>query len=390
MGLIAGAPELGHTRQDAVSRVRDGEQRFQLMVESVKDYAIYMLDVEGRVETWNAGAEAIKGYRAAEIIGQRLSIFYTPEDIATDLPARLLQAATRDGRVENEGWRVRRDGSRFWADVVITALRGPAGQLQGFAKVTRDLTERKRAEEDRLRLVQAHEAIRLRDDFLSIASHELRNPLTSLQLQLQSIRQRIRAIDLPLAQRLERATRSTERLTGLIDALLDVTRISTGNLTLNLQKFDLSEVARDITESLVQEAALAGCPVRLDAQVPVWGTWDQLRIEQVLINLLSNVFRYAAGHPADVRIWQEGGEARMAVEDRGPGIGSDDRERIFGRFERAASVRNHGGLGLGLYLTRQIANAHGGSIEARNREGGGTSFLLRLPLTSGGTGSTES
>jgi PAS domain S-box-containing protein len=349
-----------------------------------------MLDVGGRVETWNAGAEAIKGYRAAEIIGQHLSIFYTPEDIATDLPARLLQAATRDGRVENEGWRVRRDGSRFWGDVVITALRDPAGQLQGFAKVTRDLTERKRAEEDRLRLVQAHEAIRLRDDFLSIASHELRNPLTSLQLQLQSIRQRIRAIDLPLAQRLERATRSTERLTGLIDALLDVTRISTGNLTLNLQKFDLSEVARDITESLVQEAALAGCPVRLDAQVPVWGTWDQLRIEQVLINLLSNVFRYAAGHPADVRIWQEGGEARMAVEDRGPGIGPDDRERIFGRFERAASVRNHGGLGLGLYLTRQIANAHGGSIEARNREGGGTSFLLRLPPTSGGTGSTES
>ncbi|HEY1127174.1 MAG TPA: HAMP domain-containing sensor histidine kinase, partial [Actinomycetota bacterium] len=318
-----------------------------------------------------------------------LSRFYTPEDMAAGLPQRLLEAAARDGRVENEGWRVRRDGSRFWADVVITALRDAEGRLQGYAKVTRDLTERKRAEEYRLRLIQAQEAIRLRDEFLSIASHELRTPLTSLQLQLQSIRQRLGATEVPLAQRLERATRSTERLAGLIDALLDVSRISSGTLSLNLQAIDLSEVARDVTEGLLQEASTAGCSVRLDAPVPVPGTWDQLRIEQVLINLLSNAFRHAPGQPLDVRVWQENGEARLTVEDRGPGIRPEDLERIFGRFERAAPARNYGGLGLGLYVSREIAQAHGGSIEAKNREGGGASFLLRLPLALEAPGSTE-
>jgi PAS domain S-box-containing protein len=389
MGLIPATADLDHLWFDTESRVRDSEQRFRLMVESVRDYAIFMLDVEGRVETWNAGAEAIKGYRAGEIIGQHLSRFYTPEDMAAGLPQRLLEAAARDGRVENEGWRVRRDGSRFWADVVITALRDSGGRLQGFAKVTRDLTERKRAEEDRLSLVQAQEAIRLRDEFLSIASHELRTPLTSLQLQLQSIRQRLGATEVPLAQRLERATRSTERLAGLIDALLDVSRISSGTLSLNLQVIDLSEVARDVTEGLLQEASTAGCSLRLDAPVPVPGTWDQLRIEQVLINLLSNAFRHAPGQPVDVRIRQEGGEARLTVEDRGPGIRPEDLERIFGRFERAAPARNYGGLGLGLYVSREIAQAHGGSIEAKNREGGGASFLLRLPLDPEAPGSTE-
>jgi len=389
MGLIPATADLDHLWFDTESRVRDSEQPFRLMVESVKDYAIFMLDVEGRVETWNAGAEAIKGYRAGEIIGQHLSRFYTPEDLAAGLPQRLLEAATRDGRVENEGWRVRRDGSRFWADVVITALRDSEGRLQGFAKVTRDLTERKRAEEDRLRLIQAQEAIRLRDEFLSIASHELRTPLTSLQLQLQSIRQRLGATEVPLAQRLERATRSTERLAGLIDALLDVSRISSGTLSLNLQAIDLSEVARDVTEGLLQEASTAGCSVRLDAPVPVPGTWDQLRIEQVLINLLSNAFRHAPGQPLDVRVWQENGEARLTVEDRGPGIRPEDLERIFGRFERAAPARKYGGLGLGLYVSREIAQAHGGSIEAKNREGGGASFLLRLPLAPGAPGPTE-
>jgi PAS domain S-box-containing protein len=389
MGLIPATADLDHLWFGTESRVRDSEQRFRLMVESVKDYAIFMLDVEGRVETWNAGAEAIKGYRAGEIIGQHLSRFYTPEDMAAGLPQRLLEAAARDGRVENEGWRVRRDGSRFWADVVITALRDAEGRLQGFAKVTRELTERKRAEEDRLRLVQAQEAIRLRDEFLSIASHELRTPLTSLQLQLQSIRQRLGATEVPLAQRLERATRSTERLAGLIDALLDVARISSGTLSLNLQVINLSEVARDVTEGLLQEASTAGCSLRLDAPVPVRGTWDQLRIEQVLINLLSNAFRHAPGQPLDVRVWQEGGEARLTVEDRGPGIRPEDLERIFGRFERAAPARNYGGLGLGLYVSREIAHAHGGSIEAKNREGGGASFLLRLPLDPEAPGSTE-
>jgi signal transduction histidine kinase len=166
------------------------------------------------------------------------------------------------------------------------------------------------------------------------------------------------ATEVPLAQRLERATRSTERLAGLIDALLDVSRISSGTLSLNLQLVDLSEVARYVADGLLQEAST---------------------------NLLSNAFRHAAGQPVDVRIWQEGGEARLAVEDRGPGIRKEDLERIFGRFERAASSRSIGGLGLALYVSREILQAHGGSIEARNRDQGGASFLVRL-LSARGAG----
>src|SRR4051812_3058116 len=149
----------------------DVAERLRLVVESVRDYAIFMLDPDGRVATWNPGAELAKGYRADEIIGNHIEIFYTPEDRASGLPRRLLAAALRDGRVENEGWRQRKDGTRFWADVIITALRDPEGGLLGFAKVTRDLTERRRADEERVKLARAEEAVRLRDEFLSIASH---------------------------------------------------------------------------------------------------------------------------------------------------------------------------------------------------------------------------
>jgi PAS domain S-box-containing protein len=210
-----------------VARSRSGEERFRALVSSVKDYAIFMLDPSGRIESWNAGAEQTKGYTAEEIIGQHMSRFYTPEDLARGLPATLLEAAAREGRVESEGWRVRKDGTRFWADVVITALLDDGGRLMGYAKVTRDLTERLRAQEEQLRLAHAEEALRLRDEFLSIAAHELRTPLSAVQLQLQSLLERPDGLDARARAKVERAWRSGELVT-LVDTLLDVSRISTG------------------------------------------------------------------------------------------------------------------------------------------------------------------
>src|SRR5690348_14021085 len=161
-------------RRAAEEALQQSEERFRLIVQTVRDYAIFMLDPTGRIATWNAGAERIKGYQASEIVGRHFSVFYPRVKIAEGFPWYELDVAAREGRFEDEGWRVRKDGSQFWANVVLTALRTENGELVGYAKVTRDLTERRRLEEERLSLARAEEAIRLRDEFLSLAAHELK------------------------------------------------------------------------------------------------------------------------------------------------------------------------------------------------------------------------
>ena len=342
---------------------RSVEERFRALIASVKDYAIFMLDPSGNVETWNAGAERAKGYRADEIIGQHMSRFYTPEDLSRGLPATLLAQAVREGRVESEGWRVRKDGTRFWADVVITALLDDRGRLTGFAKVTRDLTERLRAQEEQLRLAHAEEAVRLRDEFLSIAAHELRTPLSAVQLQLQALLERSDGIDPRVRAKIERACRSGERLVTLVDALLDVSRITSGNLTLSPSQFDLTAAVQEVVEHFGEHALRAGSVVSVRSDGVLEGHWDRLRIEQVVTNLLGNALKYAAGTPVDIVLGGNEKEVTLTVSDGGPGIPESEWDRIFLRFERAASKRNYGGLGLGLYVVRQIVEAHGGNIQ---------------------------
>jgi PAS domain S-box-containing protein len=360
----------------------DLAERMRLIIDSVRDYAIFMLDTEGRVTTWSAGAELTKGYKAAEIIGKSLEVFYTPEDRARGLARQLLAAAVRDGRVESEGWRVRKDGTRFWADVIITALRNDDGKLIGFAKVTRDLTERRLADDERLKLARAEEAVRLRDEFLSIASHELKTPLTALMIQLHMLREAGGgALDPKTAKKIERAARSTDQLNRLIEALLDVSRLATGRLTLDRRRLDLSESLHQLVDTLQASAAKAGSHLTFESDGPVVGCWDQMRVQQVVTNLVSNALKYGAGKPIVVSLVQQGGEAVIQVRDHGPGIRDDDMPRIFDRFERAGSSRHYGGLGLGLYISRQIATAHGGSISAQNdADDGGARFTVRLPL----------
>jgi PAS domain S-box-containing protein len=366
-------------RRTVEERLRETEARLRLMIASVRDYAIFMLDPNGKVVTWNAGAEEIEGYRAEEIIGQHFSRFFPPEAIAAGKPRQELDVAAAEGRFEDEAWRVRKDGSRFWASVVISAVHDDAGRLIGFTKVTRDLTERRHLEDGRLRLAQAQEALRLRDQFLSIASHELKTPLTALHLQLQALHDRKDFLDERTARKIERAYRATDRLVALVESLLDVSRIATGKLSLEYASFDLVESAREVVEQLHEAALNAGCDVSLEAQGPVAGSWDRLRIEQVLTNLLWNALNYAVGAPVQVTIRRESDTAVLRVCDGGPGIPEQDLLRVFGRFERG-SAPGYGGLGLGLYVARQITEAHGGTIIAANRAEGGACFTVLLPF----------
>jgi PAS domain S-box-containing protein len=364
----------------AADALRQSEDKLRLMIASIADYAIFMLDPNGRVESWNPGAARITGYREDEIVGVNFSRFFTSEDVARGRPAHELTSAVEQGRFDGEGWRVCKDGTRFWAGVVIAPMRDTAGRLVGFVKTTRDLTQSRNLQEERVRLAQAQEAVRLRDEFLSIASHELRTPLTALQLQLQGARDRASATDAKVVQKLDRATRVGDRLAQLVEALLDVSRIATGRLTLNLEPCDLAEPVREVVEHLADSASSAGCQLTMTASAAIPGRWDRLRIEQVAMNLISNAIKYAAGEPIDVSISRDGDMAVMEVRDQGPGIPEDQLPRIFERFERAASTRHYGGMGLGLYVARQIAEAHGGTITVANLPEGGACFTVRLPL----------
>jgi len=366
-------------QQMAHEALRRSEERLRLLVSSVRDYAIFMLDPQGCVLTWNDGAENLKGYTFDEIVGRHFSTFYPREDVEAGKCDLELRGAAEEGRFEDEGWRVRKDGSRFWANVVLSAVRDSTGTLVGFAKVTRDLTDRKQAEEERIRLTQANEAIRLRDEFLSIASHELKTPLTAVQLQIDSII-RHAGVDVQLQQRLQRAARSLRRLDGLIGTLLDVGRISTGRFTLALEQANLTATISEAAERLRDAAVRTGSDLVLELQSGIQAEIDPLRVEQVVSNLLSNALRYAAGKPVRVRLLANASEAVLEVEDRGPGIPTDKMNQIFERFERAASDSHVTGLGLGLFVTREIAVAHGGSVTVRNGDRGGAIFTVRLPL----------
>jgi signal transduction histidine kinase len=250
----------------------------------------------------------------------------------------------------------------------------PNGQVARWFGSLTDVDEQKQAHE------QSRAAVRLRDEFLSIASHELRTPLTSLRLQMDGLVRLAAAPresrDARLSQKIDATVRQVDRLSSLIDSLLDVSRISTGQLRMQREIFDLAETAREVVERWREAATAAGSELRCALDGPVIASWDRLRLEQVLINLISNAVKYGAGKPIDVVLDTEQPEVRLSVSDRGIGIDVDDQQRIFGRFERAATVDQYGGLGLGLYIARQIAEGHGARIEVDSRPGVGSTFSL--------------
>ncbi|MDI1448425.1 PAS domain S-box protein [Polyangium sp. 6x1] len=498
-------------RQRQVERaLREGEERYRLLVEGVRDYAIYMLDPEGRVESWNAGAERLKGYTAAEVIGQHFSQFYPPEDVAQGKPERSLILAAKHGRIEEEGIHVRKDGTRFWASVVLTALRDETGALRGFSNMTRDVTERKQAIEAaraaaaRLRAIvdtavdgiitidergtidttnpaaermlgygadelvgrnvktimpepyrsehdtylanylrtgvrkgrrkdgaefpielavseffvgerrffagvirditeraaaeaeresllvseraarsEAERANRMKDEFLATMSHELRTPLTPILGWIELLRTPAQA-----PQNLEKGLSVIERNARLqlqlISDLLDVSRIVSGKLRLNVQRVDLPKVIDAAIESVRHAAEVNGIAIRATydpADTAVMGDPD--RLQQVVWNLVANAIKFTPkGGRVDVRLSRMNTHFRLAVTDTGQGIAAEFVPLLFDRFRQADSStsRRHGGLGLGLSIVKHLVELHGGSVRAESAGiGKGATFVVDLP-----------
>jgi signal transduction histidine kinase len=228
----------------------------------------------------------------------------------------------------------------------------------------------------------------VRDEFLSIASHELRTPLSVLMLEVASMERLFGSLDLGsmterTREKTARVARQAHRLTHLVERLLEVSRIESGRLELEVQDMDLAALAREVVDRFAEEATKAGSTILVDASSAVRGHWDPVRLEQVLSNLITNALKFGAGKPVHVAVAAEGAQARLVVRDAGIGLPDEDRERIFGRFERAVPTRHFGGLGLGLYIARQIITAHGGTIRAEHSPGGGSTFEVQLPRPAG-------
>ena len=380
-------------------RARRQAEQFRLLIAGVKDYAIFMLDPEGCVATWNAGAERIKGYTADEIIGKHFSTFYPQEANDRGWPAEELRRATADGRLEDEGWRVRKDGSQFWANVVITALRDDTGTLRGFAKVTRDLTERKRAEdelEQRVRdrtadLSAANEALkeadRRKDEFLAMLAHELRNPLAPIRTGLQ-------VLALPQADKAatdkmrDMMVRQIQHMGRIVDDLLDVSRIHQRKVTLRRERLDLGKLVRLAVDDQRPAFEAAGVHLTIDGPPdPLWVHGDQTRLTQVVGNLLHNALKFTdKGGTVAVRVAaQPDGRATVSVRDTGVGIEPEMLARLFEPFAQAdrSLARSKGGLGLGLALVRGLTELHGGTVRAASAgPGRGSEFIIDVPLQS--------
>ncbi len=364
-----------------------GHEQFRLLVESVRDYAIFMLDPTGHIETWNVGAERIKGYAAADIVGKHFSIFYPDEDVRAGKCEWELEVAGREGRFEDEGWRLRKDGTRFWANVVISAVRDRTGTLIGFSKVTRDLTDRRRAEEERAARLAAENASRMKDEFMAMLGHELRNPMAPIMTALHLMKLRN---DGKSTREQEIVERQVRHMMRLIDDLLDISRITRGKIELQKRHLDVRDVvprAIEVASPLLEqrrhhlEVDLPPDPIVVDG--------DEGRLTQVLINLLTNAARYTApGGHIDLELRREAAEVIIEVRDDGFGIEARELGRIFEPFVQGpqAPDRASGGLGLGLALVRNLVGLHGGRVEARSPGAGrGSTFALHLPAIDAAT-----
>lgn len=332
------------------------EERFRLLVEAVEGYAIFMLDPSGHVMSWNAGAERIKGYTAEEIIGQHFRNFYPPEKQAEQHPEHELEWALRDGRYEEEGWRVRKDGSRFWASVLITAVRDESGRHIGFAKVTRDFTERRRMLED---LEDAnrrlHDSAREQADFLSVTAHELRTPIGVVGAAIDILARH--ADDLTGDERgdlLESMAGSASRLRRLLNDLLTASRLEAGTAEFRREPFDVGRVLRRAVDSVATVMPSAQITVEAPAGLTAYGDPD--RIAQAVENLVANAVTHGAP-PVHVLAVHRDRWVDVRVSDAGDGVPDRVRERLFERF---VTGKPRSGTGLGLYIVREIARAQGG------------------------------
>ena len=363
-------------RRKQEEELRRSEEQFRLLLEAVKDYALFMLDTSGRVLTWNAGATAIMGYTASEVLSCHFSMFFPQNDVAAGRPEQELSQALRTGRAELEEQRVRKDGSLFWANVIITPVLDRDGVLRGFAKVTRDLTEQRR-------LLELERASRHMNEFIAMLAHELRNPLAPIRNAVNVLRMQP---DLPpVVDRMgDMIDRQARQLTRLVDDLLDVGRIATGKISLQRQDLDYREIVLASAEAArpLMAAKRHQLQVEVAEHIPMRG--DPTRLAQVLHNLLSNAARYTPeGGEVSLTATVVGSRSITRVLDNGQGIAPEALESIFGLFEQEHGVERNpseSSLGIGLTLARTLTELHGGSLTAHSEgRGRGASFELVLP-----------
>jgi PAS domain S-box-containing protein len=371
-----------------LSERRLAEQRYRLLIEGVSDYAIYSLDRNGTITSWNAGAQRIKGYNEFEILGKHFSTFYTPEDAAAGLPAKVLKTAAETGHFEGEGWRVRKDGTRFWSSVVVTAIRNDQGEHIGFSKITRDVTDRKllldqiqkHAEELELRIAEREQTNAELEAFSYSVSHDLRAPLRAIegftQAFIEDYGEKVPAGSL---EYLREVTSAANRMNQLVQDLLSFSRLS--RLHLEMLPVEISHAVRLAVRQLtagsefVEFSNLEG--LRAVAHEPT--------LVQALNNLISNALKFHVPD-ADPRVCvsaqREGGRIRISVRDNGIGIGPEHLDRIFQVFERLHGQEEFPGTGIGLAIVKRGIQRMGGQVGVESQLGAGSNFWIELPEAS--------
>ncbi|HSE60842.1 MAG TPA: PAS domain-containing sensor histidine kinase [Candidatus Saccharimonadales bacterium] len=365
---------------------------YKLLVNSIQDYAIFLLDTGGNVASWNLGAQKLKGYTPQDIIGSHFSIFYTAEDKKTDKPGRELALCNIYGHIEDEGWRVRKDGTTFWANVVITALRNKAGEIIGYAKITRDLTERKQ-HEDALHAAnekltqqrfELEELNSYKDEFISLASHQLRTPASGVKQFLGLLLEGYAGELTPTQTTyVQRAYESNDRQIDLVNSLLRVAQVDAGKVILNRTPVDICALVRDVVDEQKDAFKRRKQTVHIAASAqPIIAWVDAMRFRMVLENLVDNASKYTSpGGTITISVKQRKDTVAIGIKDSGVGIDEESLPKLFTKFSRIPNLLSDsvGGSGLGLYWASKVIGLHGGRIVVTSKPGKGSTFTVITP-----------
>jgi PAS domain S-box-containing protein len=382
------APSRHEDHEKAINEI----ERYKLLVESIEDYAIFILDVSGYIETWNAGAQKIKGYASDEIIGQHFSIFYTPSDMKNGKPDKELLRATREGHIEAEDWRVKKDGARFWANIVTTALFSATGTLIGFAEITRDITDKKRSKDA---LVVANKMLKhqhielealnnVKDEFVSLASHQLRTPATGIKQFLGLL---LEGYAGPLTDQqtlyVQKAYDSNERQINLVNSLLRTAQVDAGRVSLDKTFTDLRALVEEVVESLQEVFTAHQQTVTIHEKEVISDIYiDAARMRMVFENLIDNASKYTdTGGEILISLAETKTHATISIKDTGVGIPDNELKHVFDKFNRISNKLSDdaGGTGLGLYWAKKIVSLHKGTIKVTSDMDVGTEFTVKIP-----------